>query len=394
MADTRAWMKTVLTGWGMPSEIFGYTDSTKAIDHANERQGVSFQVQEDCSITHGTAFCATIVGTSPYMKLQLWPMSTTVDGQPDTSGTVLAETAEFQGSVQTGDWPLVKMLKTAFTSPYSATAGQVLCLILTHSSGTIDGSNHCTWKFRSGRAQYRAGIGAYLESYEADADAFTSSGTYQPLMTVTTDKTYDLGGYPMLAEAYYYFGTSGYRTANKITLPAADPGIEIHVNGIQVAANIANGTDQITVGAWDSDGDALITGNIIDTQQSTGQTAGDIGYYLGSSNIYFKDTLTMTSGNSYWIGIENTADSTNSLYCDFVIFDDWADECNRSWPMGSNIEGNIYLPFGGGWADNWAGSGSDKSRFLINPIISDIQGTSSGGGGGSSISGPSIGVIG
>ena len=377
MADTRNWMKTTLTGWGAPTEGFGYTDASKTCDHENEGVGVVFQVQEDCSITHGTGFCDAVTGTSPYWKMQLWPMSTSYDGQPDMTGTVLAETAEFQGTVEAG-WPYTKLLKQAFTSPYSATAGQTLCCLLKYSSGTIDGSNSCNWDYASGRASYRCGVGGYLESYSGSATTWYGNGTYQPRMTVTTDKTYDLGGYPHLGEANYYMGVSGYRYANKITLPAADPGLEMHVVGLQICGNIANGTDSIIAGAWDSDGDELIADNTISTVVSVGQQMGDIGFYLGVAEIYFKETLTIVSGGTYYLGIEN---DSGTLYGAFKVFDDWADDCNRSWPMGANIEAAIYLPFGGGWADNWAGSGSDKTRFLINPIVSDIHGTSSGGGG-------------
>jgi hypothetical protein len=297
------------------------------------------------------------------------------DGQPDMSGTVLAETAAFQGSAEAG-WPYTKLLKTAFVAPYAATAGQTLCLMVNYSSGTIDASNSCTWKYESGRSMYRAGVGGYLESYSGSATVWYGNGTYQPVMTVTTDKSYDLGGYPLLGDANYYMGVSGYRYANKITVPAGGD-IEMHVVGLQINGSISNGTDSIIIGAWDSDGDELIADNTISTLVSVGQQMGDIGFYLGAAEIYFKETLTMTSGNSYYLGIENPGSS--SLYGAFKVFDDWTADCNRSWPMGANIEAAVYLPFGGGWTDSWAGSGSGKTRFLINPIVSDIHGTASGG---------------
>ena len=99
----------------------------------------------------------------------------------------------------------------------------------------------------------------------------------------------------------------------------------------------------------------------------------------------FDTTVTMTSGTVYYMGFEKSeAGASNSLTVSYLSpggLDGLA-----SWPGGAAFYASFWdESAGSGWADD------NAKRLLLNPILSSIHGT---GGGGSTISGPSMGVIG
>ena len=183
---------------------------------------------------------------------------------------------------------------------------------------------------------------------------------------------------------------AGYRLCNKITMPAAvsGAGLEMYCIGFQMSGLIASGTSECKVGAWNEAGAELCDSTQYDAEHGVGYTSGQIGRSGGGATVYFSEPLLMSTGNVYYIGLENVSGNT---YASYKIFDAYTSECERSWPMAGHCEAAYWD--GSSWADSWSGSGAGKCRLLLNPIISDLYGTASGGGG-SSIPGPSIGVIG
>ena len=391
MANSYLWNKTMLLGWGAPSTTYDTMDLANTLDHENEGVGVVFTAREDCSLTHANVLIDAVTGTSPYYKVQLWPMSDAGNGQPDMSGTVLAETAGFQGSL-TGAFPYTKLFQPAFTSPYSATAGTMYAMIIQHDSGTIDGSNNCGFTATSGRRDYyTCGAGGYLQAYSGSRTTWYGSGLYIPGLTCVTDKAYDLGGVMAVETSATTLTVAGYRACNKITMPAAvsDAGLEMYCIGIQMSGAIATGTSEFKVGAWDVDGNELCDPTEYDAEHGVGFASGQIGRTLGGATMYFAEPLLMSTGNAYYIGLENVSGNT---FASFKIFDAYQSECERSWPMAGLVEAAYWA--GSSWSDSWTGSAGGKNRWLINPIISDLYGTAAGGGGGGSTTGATMGVIG
>jgi len=378
MADTSAFMHTILSTY--PASGQRYTgDAPKLMNDADISFGVIFQVPEDCNLTHANILCKSVAGTQPYFKCQLWPMDTSNNAQPDTSGTVLAETAAYQHSTGVN--------KTAFTSAYSATQGQVLCCIIVHSSGTIDGSNYCELEYISGRTVYWSGFNTMIQR-SASGGSYTTNGSYYPSVTVTTNKTYDVGGVMNHGYMNAYTGTTGYRYAQKFILPA-DKNLELHCVGFRMNSHSLDGTDVAKIGAWNAAGAELIDTQTIDADTGGGQTAGSIGFYLGESQLYFAETLTMVSGGTYYLGIEHVS---GGIYLDMLGLGDDYDEMSRAYPGKGWVDKAAYWN-GSSWDEDWVGGSTmTPGRFLISPILSDMHGVA--GGGGSSIPGPSIGVIG
>lgn len=378
MADTSAFMHTVLSTY--PASGQRYTgDAPKSMDDADVSIGVVFQVPEDCELTHANILCTAVTGTQPFFKCELWPMDTAANGQPDTSGTVLAETADYQHSVGVN--------KTAFGSSYSATQGQVLCCVVVYASGTIDGSNFCTLEHISGRISYHSGYNTMIQR-SSSGGAYTSSGAYYPSVTVTTNKIYDVGGVMNHGYNGLYLGSVGHRYASKFVLPA-DKNLELHCIGFRMNSHTSDSTDTFKVGAWNAAGADLIDLQTIDADTGAGQSVGSIGFYLGETELYFAETLTMVSGGTYYIGIEHLS---GSIYLDMLGMGEDYDEMVRAYPGQGWCKAAYWNT--SSWDEDWiAGDTVTPGRFMISPILSDMHGVA-GGGGGSTISGPSIGVIG
>jgi len=291
------------------------------------------------------------------------------------TGTPLAETAAFQGSI-TGSWPYIKLLQEAFSSPATASKGTMYAMVVVYASGTIDGSNYCDFEYTFGRASYEAGAGDWIQTYSGSATTWYSNGTYHAGLTCKTNKTYDLGGTLHIGEASNTMTSAGLRTCQKITMPAAvdGAGLEMYCIGFNIQGSFLDSSDQAKVGCWDASGSELCDPTTYEAGDGVGGTMGNIGHYLGTSRVYFAEPLQMTTGNTYYIGAEHVS---GYVQTSFKMFGAYQSECERSWPMAGLVEGAYWN--GSSWSDSWAGSGAGKSRWLINPIISDLYGTSSGG---------------
>ena len=394
MANSNLWRDTSLYGWGYAHQGAGYTDTPKSLDHANVGVGVTFTTTEDCDITHMNFCCSSVYGTSPYYKVKLWAMVD--DGtnyNPDMSGSPLAESAAFQVTIDGYNPSYFNLHEVAFTSAYSATKGTTYMATVVYDSGTIDGSNKAYIEWCAGRNYSYGGMTGVCQSYSGSATDWYGSSTYMPAISVTTDEGYNLGGTLHLGDNSFTVTTNGHRVCQKITMPAEvdGAGLEMYCIGLHVSGAAANTTDHMKVGAWDAAGNALIS---IATHKADWSSHGNgsIGHYLGEYRVYFAEPLLMTSGNVYYIGWEGDNSSGScTIQSSYFSFDEDQTTCERSWPMAGKVEGAHWD--GSSWNDSWTNSGRGKSRWLINPIISDLYGTSSGGGG-SSISGPSMGIIG
>ena len=119
---SRSWEGIRLNG--MPTLTFLDTANRNGVNLNNTgyRAGVIFEVPEDMNITGGACLFTTCGAGNKY-KWELWPASTTVAGSPDTSGTVLAESAQITATEDTRE-------ENTFTSPYAASKGDVLVLVL------------------------------------------------------------------------------------------------------------------------------------------------------------------------------------------------------------------------------------------------------------------------
>ena len=401
------WTNTILQ-LSPGSEFQSTSTGPRVIDDEDEGLFLGFTTYEACDLTAGTFYVKTLTGTSPYWKLELWPL---YDDPPHgtygyinfQSGSVLAETAAFQ--VTGSDY----RHEQAFTAAYTATKNQKLGMLLKVDSGTCDGSNSVSVEYSSGKSDDMA---FPWVSYTTNMSAGGGGPTWNdfqattPNLTVVTDQDYDLAGPATIGNENQYtsfpstdiLDTEGDRVCNKLTIPSSDKPIEFVVGGFRHYGKGPESLKEIKIGVWNQAG-SFLGGTALWDPDQQGQ-AGDSSD--GFVNYYFDTNVTMESGETYYIGVERLTE-------DFPIgrqivseITDTAQEATalkafRSWPLGADCRMFIWdaadgspawkLHEGVGYTDAFP-----YSRMLIDPIIHDIHG--SGEGGGSSIPGPSIGVIG
>lgn len=358
------WMTTAaMAGTSLPT----YAQAWQ-VNSSNDRYGSMFRVKGDCSITHAAVGYDYTAGTKGNYKFQLWPMDGSTIATPDTSGTVLAETASFMVDSTYTVW------EQAFTSPYSATAGQTLACILVPVSG-VDGSNYTRFYFQGldvGNASVPCIPGILVSSDGGSSWSSTSSfKNWMPGIGVRTDKNFFLGGTPWIgASPTSSLSATGDKYCNKITLPAGED-IEIHLIGFTFMGFWGfNHNEWVTAGVWDSDaaevGDSeLVIDGAALTSSSDNYTR--LSFYLGNP-------VKMVSGGSYYVGIEYGSGAVQPYRLN----------------MGKTGCGaQDYLPGGPafGVAQHWDESasawvnfsaGNDPGRLIQDLIISDMHGGGAG----------------
>ena len=363
MADTNALIGTELKTF--PGAEFG--DNVYSITFNDSADAVItiFQCPEACDLTGAMARCATVTGTSPFYKFELFAVDTSAYFTP--TGSALATTTNFQGVV--GD------VQASFTSAYTCSQGQVLCLKLSYGSGTIDGSNNASFKFATATIRYNL---MPMTAYWTGSSWY-GSNQYWPTMCVQTDITgVDFGGiYNIAYGGDEFITTGGERYAQRIDLPAGE-NLEFHVDGFRFCGAVENsGGASLIAGVWPASGSALASVTI-DSHQQNYQMGQDY-----SRSYLFTSTATLTSGNVYYMGFEHTGGgSGDDLNVDYS--EPGSANGLKSWPGGDNFYASKYSS--SSWTDDVT------RRLLLNPILSSVHG--SGGGGGSSIPAPSMGVIG
>ena len=194
-------------------------------------------------------------------------------------------------------------------------------------------------------------------------------------MVVHTDLAagVDFGGvYNIASGNYETLSVSGDRYALRMEIPASE-NLEFHIDGFRYTGKVENsGGTNVIAGIWPASGSALASATI-DTHQQNYQMGQNY-----SRDYYFTSSATVASGSVYYIGFEHTGDQVNIQYA----------QPNgaaglKSWPGGASFYASKYAS--SSWTDD------NTKRLMLNPILSSVHGS---GGGGSSIPGPSIGVIG
>jgi hypothetical protein len=342
-----------------------YNDAflTVKCNDINDKIAVVFAVPEDCNITGMACYCTQTGLPSyapPYFKMNIQGVLTT-SAQPDgtVKGTGSAETAAFQANDDTRH-------AVALGSSYAATQGELLAGVLEYASGTIGGSRYGRFVERISTVRYNnlpiplAGSGG---SWSASTDAW-------PVLTCTTDKDFDIGGIFNIGPASTTLSSSGHRWTMRISIPA-DESLELHVDGFRWnGAGPGGSGESYKVGIWNAAGTELVSATI-DADQGDQSGYGRSRYYL------FDETATITSDTVY-CGFEHTGDDIDLSYAQVVHAD-----ALRSWPGGDMFYLGTWN--GSAWTD------VATSRPCMNLILSSLHGS---GGGGSSIPGPSMGVIG
>ena len=365
MTDTNALIGTELKTF--PGGYIGQSVWQVRFNDSADAAITIFQCEEACDLTGAMAYCKALAGTSPFYKFELFAVDATAYmGGP--TGSALATTADFQGVV--GD------VSVNFTSAYTCTQGQVLCLKLSYADdgSTIDGSNYADFLYASGTFKFNLfPIAAYWTG-----SSWYGSNNYMPSMVVHTDLAagVDFGGlYNIDAGNYATVMDSGDRYALRMEIPATE-NLEFHIDGFRYTGKVENsGGGDFVAGIWPESGAALATVTIDSYQQN---------YQMNQNytrDYYFTQSATVSSGDVVYLGFESLG-SPNNVNISYMQPNGAAGL--KSWPGGDAFYASGYD--GSSWTD-------DKTkRLMLNPILSSVHGTASGGG--ASTFAATMGVIG
>ena len=362
MADTNALIGTQLKTF--PGGEFGTSVWNVRCNDAADAAITIFQCEEACDLTGAMAYCKEVSGTSPYFQFDLFAVDTSAYFTP--TGSALATTAAFQGVV--GD------VTASFSSPYTCTQGQVLCLKLSYNTGTINGSNYAGFLYASSTVRYNLmPTAAYWTG-----SSWSGSNQYYPSMVVHTDVTgVDFAGiYNTGAGNTESITTGGDRFALRMEIPASE-NLEFHIDGFRYNGNMeVSAGGSLIAALWPASGSALATVTI-DSYQQNYQMAGNY-----SRDYLFTSTATVSSGSVFYLGFEHTGGGAGD---NLAISYSEPRSANglKSWPGGDAFYASKYAS--STWTDDVT------KRLLLNPTLSSVHGS---GGGGGSTTRPTMGVIG
>lgn len=111
---------------------------TLLLDASGDKIGGLFQANKAGTIDRIIAFCTATTGTVPTYNAELQTI-----GSNEPSGTILAAGASGTFTPSAGAWSEITL-----TTPVVVTLNQYFAAIVEHDSGTIDGSNNATFRFR------------------------------------------------------------------------------------------------------------------------------------------------------------------------------------------------------------------------------------------------------
>ncbi len=354
MTDTNALIGTQLKTF--PGSYYNYSSGSYIIDASGKKTGIVFQVPESCDITGMSAYCSG-VASPPAYKFTLEGVD--ASGQPD--GSVKATTAEFTpGGVGTE--------AHSFLAAYTATQGEILAGCWEYSSGTVSASNDAT--FTSYIKTVRYNMFPYMAEY--NGSSWTKDIDSFPAFVLQTDEAFDIGGIFNIGAGVKSFTTTGERFAQRVLIPA-DEDIELHVDGFYFTGDIEASTgNTYKAGVWNAAGAEVAAVSIDSSQQATYMS----GY--ASRQITFTSDATISAGDIFYIGFENTGENLSVDYAQPMGADGL-----KSWPGGAAFYASFWN--GSSWADDLT------KRLCLNPTLSSFHGT---GGGGGSTTRPTMGVIG
>ncbi len=151
---------------GMSPFWYSTTSVNFTIDASDAGIAWIFHAPEDMTITECGVLQVTAVSAPTY---KIGFMGTTTSGLPD--GTYVGGASENSTTFTpiAGDDGVFKWY--TLDNSYTVTRGQILCMALTYSSGTIGASNDCTWNVRWGQLS----SGTYGFPYQATETAGTWS---------------------------------------------------------------------------------------------------------------------------------------------------------------------------------------------------------------------------
>lgn len=354
MTDFRYAIGAPLKPHSAPSfTLFTLDASTDALEYI-------FQAQEDATITRVGFRQGTLTGTAPTFRVSLQGVdgSGNPDGAILSSGNAYGDYTPGGGSNSTWQW-------VTLTNSVAVTRGQVLALVIKQQSGTIDGSNNCSFTSHLLGVE-RQQVQNFPYSIQNNAGSRTRQSS-PPIFGYGSAST--AYGFPM--EATNSFTVQSTATPDEFaiyfTLPSGY-GNTFSVLGVEFAVLFSTAAKTARLTLYDTDGTTPLQSVDFDTDLTTNVGA------TGVATVFFDESAlaTLNFGSAYRLSF-TIIDATGSYFIRYLEVDAAADW--DAYPGGQNFAVSTQTN-GGGWTDNAV------RRIVANLIVADWTEPAGGSAGG------------
>lgn len=356
---------TTVNLWTIPYNAAYATGTTTTLsgtsaylDGQNEKEGYIFRVPRDTTITHLGMNFVSYTGTPPTYRISIQGVDAST-GNPD--GTIKGSGNCYATFTPPADssWNNTFQWFQLGTS-YSATRGELLSIVMDYYSGTINTSN------RSQILEYYSGqmddvnLCPYADNYVPSS---WSKRNMTPVFGYKdgSSPTF-VGGHPSATRTNgTSLGTNGYRAALKFSLPSWFCSTA-KICGLRAVINSEAAGGSSKFGLWSSSGvlqDVTIDTDCLVSPATAHQLV----------QVFFDEASlsTLSSGTTYYLGIERVAGTTTLYEHRVTTASDLL-----SNPMG---DGWILSTYNGStWSD------TTTTRPYISPIFEDITAPTGSGG--------------
>ncbi len=295
-----------------------------------------------------------LTGTAPVFQVSLQGVDASgfPDGTIKNSSNAFFDYTPTEGNENTWQW-------VTLGATYSAAPGEMLSMVITYESGTIDGSNNCAFTVTSA-ASYTPGLPYAIQN---ESTVRTKAASTAVLGWGTAGLPY---GQPLEAVTVASFGSASTpdEKALKFTLPAG-MGDTFKVAGIRCSCILAAGA-AFDVLLYDTNGTSVLQQVSFDGDHD--QSPASARY----RTFYFDDATlaTLNFGSAYRVSVRPT---TGNFVLNGITLDSAADQ--DAYPLGQFAFLSTDTNASGSWSDE------EEQRPGIGLILTDITEPAAGGGG-------------
>jgi hypothetical protein len=177
----------------------------------------------------------------------------------------------------------------------SLSPGTPYCLVVTHSSGTVDGSNNASFSAINTSVSPSNFTSPYYLS-DANVGTWTATGNIAPVFGGVRDGSTTHG--LMLASSVVNgsLGSAGNRQAQKFALPSG-VGQSVGVLGLTIQSMTMPAGGSVILGIWDGAGTAIASVTL--DSDHAGNTAAN-----RAVSATFSSVATLSVGTTYYAGVE------------------------------------------------------------------------------------------
>ena len=349
---------------GMPM-LFGGTAAglnSFTLDSADDEIQAIFRVVEDCTISHVWVRQTTLTGVAPVYRFSLQGVdgAGAPDGTIKGGGTAKNDYTPIVGNDGLGVW-------LALDTPLAVNAGDPLALVGKNLSGTINGSNNCSFAYAGASDEPDAGFPYCFIVVDGAPSKIINA---MPCFGYKSSaKTYGLPTVTRTSQSTA-IGTNPDEVGVKITLPLG-MGVSYTIRGVRLFGSMAT-AGSIRMTLYDTDGTTVL------------QDVDHDSDYAGSSDFrwftfYFNESVlsTLLTGSAYRLTLRSSG--VGALVFPYLDVTDAGDM--TAFQLGTAVTWTQTVDVGA-WTD------TPTRRPTMDVLISDLTG--SGGGIGALVGGSLI----